>query len=50
MSTVSKHGSEKVIANYVKNQGDEYRKLYRNSEIEGQMNLYYYEQRNRLGN
>ncbi len=27
VSTVSEHGNEKVIANYVKNQGDEYRKL-----------------------
>ena len=43
VTTVSEHGNEKVIANYVKNQGDEYRKLYRNNEIEGQMNLYDYE-------
>ena len=32
-----------ILANYVKNQGDEYRKLYRSNEIEGQMNLYDYE-------
>ena len=43
VTTVSEHGNEKVIANYVKNQGDEYRKLYRNNEIEGQMNLHDYE-------
>lgn len=43
VSTVSEQGNEKVIANYVKNQGDEYRKLYRSNEIEGQMNLYDYE-------
>ena len=43
VSTVSEQGNEKVIANYVKNQGDEYRKLYRNNGMEGQMNLYDYE-------
>ena len=43
VATVSEHGSEEVIANYVENQGDEYRKLYRSNEIEGQMNLYDYE-------
>lgn len=43
VATVSEHGNEEVIANYVKNQGDEYRKLYRSNEIEGQMNLYDYE-------
>ena len=43
VATVSEHGNEEVIANYVKNQGDEYRKLYRNNEMEGQMNLYDYE-------
>lgn len=42
VATVSEHGNEKVIANYVKNQGDEYRKFYRNNEIKGQMNLYDY--------
>ncbi len=36
VSTVSEKGNEKVIANYVKNQGNEYKKLYRNNEIEGQ--------------
>lgn len=36
MATVSKHGNEKVIANYVKNQGDEYNKLYPVDQVEGQ--------------
>lgn len=40
VSTVSEHGNEEVIANYVKNQGDEYKKLFRSQEIEGQMNLF----------
>ena len=43
VSTVSEKGNEKVIANYVKNQGNEYKKLYRNNEIEGQLSLYDYE-------
>lgn len=42
VSTVSEHGNEKVIANYVKNQGNEYKKLYRNTGIEGQLNLFDY--------
>lgn len=35
VATVSEHGNEKVIANYVKNQGDEYNKLYRVDQVEG---------------
>ena len=38
MATVSEHGNEDVIANYVKNQGNEYKKLFRNTGIEGQLN------------
>ena len=39
VATVSEHGNEKVIANYVKNQGDEYNKLYRGDQVEGQISL-----------
>lgn len=39
VATVSEHGNEKVIANYVKNQGDAYKKLYRGSQVEGQISL-----------
>ena len=39
VSTVSEHGNEKVIANYVKNQGDEYNKIYRVDQVEGQISL-----------
>lgn len=39
VATVSEHGNETVIANYVKNQGDEYKKIYRKDYIEGQMSL-----------
>ena len=39
VATVSEHGNEKVIENYVKNQGDEYNKMYRVDYIEGQMSL-----------
>ena len=39
VAAVSEHGNEKVIANYVKNQGDEYNKIYRTDYIEGQMSL-----------
>lgn len=39
VSTVGEHGNEKVIATYVKNQGDEYSKIYREDYIEGQMNI-----------
>ena len=37
VATVSEHGNEKVIAEYVKNQGSEYNKIYRTDYIEGQM-------------
>lgn len=40
VATVSEHGNEKVIANYVKNQGDEYNKMYRMDYVEGQMSLW----------
>lgn len=39
VATVSEHGNEKVIANYVKNQGDEYNKIYRIDHVEGQISL-----------
>lgn len=39
VATVSEHGNEEVIANYVKNQGDEYNKLYRVDQVEGQISL-----------
>lgn len=39
VATVSEHGNEKVIANYVKKQGDEYNRMYRVDYIEGQMSL-----------
>ena len=39
VATVSEHGNEKVIANYVKNQRDEYNKIYREDHIEGQMSF-----------
>ena len=39
VGTVSEHGNEKVIANCVKNQGDEYNKIYRTDYSEGQMSL-----------
>lgn len=39
VATVSEHGNEKVIANYVKKQGDEYNKMYRVDYIERQMGL-----------
>ena len=41
-ATVSEHGNEEVIANYVKNQGSEYEKLYRGKQIEGQYSLFDY--------
>ena len=40
VSTVSEHGNEEVISNYVKNQGDEYKKVYRSNEIKGQLSLF----------
>ena len=42
VGTVSEHGNEEVIANYVKNQGSEYKKLFRNKGIEGQLSMYDY--------
>ena len=39
MATVSEHGNEQVIANYVKNQADEYKKVYRKDKVEGQMDF-----------
>jgi len=39
VATVSEHGNEQVIANYVKNQGDEYKKVYQKDKVEGQMDL-----------
>ena len=39
VATVSEHGNEEIIANYVKNQGDEYNKLYRVDQVEGQISL-----------
>ncbi len=39
VATVSEHGNEKVITNYVKKQGDEYNKLYRVDQVEGQISL-----------
>ncbi len=45
VATVSEHGNEETIANYVRNQGNEYRKLYRVEDAgEGQLSLldYFY--------
>ena len=42
VSTVSEHGNEDVIANYVKNQGNKYKKLFRNTGIEGQVDIFDY--------
>ena len=39
VSTVSEHANEEAIANYVKNQGDEYKKIYRQDKIAGQMDI-----------
>ena len=39
VAAVSEHGNEEIIANYVKNQGDEYNKLYRVDQVEGQISL-----------
>lgn len=33
VTTVSEHENEEVIGNYVRNQGDEYKKLFRNKGI-----------------
>ena len=40
VTTVSEHGNEEVIANYVKNQGNEYKKLFRSEGMEGQITLF----------
>ena len=40
VATVSEHGNEDVIENYVKNQGDDYKKIYQNQEIEGQISIF----------
>ena len=32
-NTVSKHGSEKTIANYVKNQGQDYEQIHENRQL-----------------
>ncbi len=42
VATVSEHGNEEVIANYVKNQGNEYKKMYRSKQIDGQYWLFDY--------
>ena len=39
VATVGEHGNEKVISNYVKNQGSEYKKLYQEADIEGQLSF-----------
>ena len=39
VATVSEHGNERVIANYVKNQGNEYNKIYQGELPEGQLNF-----------
>ena len=33
-SSVGKHGDENMIANYVKNQGEEYNRLHKGKQIE----------------
>ena len=38
--TVSEHGN--VIANYVKNRGNEYKKLFRNKRMGGQTSMFDY--------
>jgi len=35
VATVSEHGNEEVIANYVKSQGNEYKKRFRDKEPKG---------------
>jgi Transposase IS200 like. len=40
VATVGEHGNEKVIANYVKNKGNEYKKLFRGSEPEGRLSIF----------
>ena len=40
VTTVSEHGNEEVIANYVRNQGNEYKKLFRSEGMEGQITMF----------
>ena len=42
VSTVSEKGNEKVIANYVKNQGNEYKKLYKKEPEAKQYSIFDY--------
>ena len=42
VATVGEHGNEEIIGNYVKNQGNEYKKLYRNTDKDGQYSLFDY--------
>ena len=42
VAKVSEHGNEEVIANYVKNQGNEYKKMHRSKQTEGQLSLFDY--------
>lgn len=37
---VSEHGNEDVIANYVKNQGNKYKKLFPNTGLDVQISLF----------
>ena len=39
VATVSEYANEGVVANYVRNQGNEYKKIYRGVQIEGQLDL-----------
>lgn len=39
VATVSEHGNENVIANYVKHQGNEYNKIYQGPQVEGQLSF-----------
>lgn len=40
VAMVSEHGNEDVIGNYIKNQGNKYKKLFRRKEIAGQMSIF----------
>ncbi len=42
VATVSEHGNEEVIANYVRNEGNKYKKIFRNKGMEGQMSMFDY--------
>lgn len=39
MATISVHGNEKMVANYVKKQENDYNKLYWETELEGQFSF-----------